>query len=155
MQLTYEEYLNQLEAEHVQVETAQTTAAKVQEEMTIIKALKFIEDQLASGYLVRYEWTVKMPVGASLSIRLETNLVNIPMAEAKRLDPKLLDRDKEYQVNVYMVAEGEDLNKSGLRIDELAAGDDFTSATGLVNQFQAWVADQLAMTTEHRQDEEA
>jgi hypothetical protein len=150
MQLTYGDYLALLDGDHVQTETVATTAAKVQQEMTIIKGLKYIEDQLASGYLCSYEWSVKMPVGDDLSVRLETNLINIPMKEAQRLDPKLLERDPEYMVNVYMVAEGDNLNKSGLRIDELAAGDDFSSATDLVQKFQDWVADQLAMATENR-----
>lgn len=150
MQLTYGDYLALLDGDHVQTETVATTAAQVQQAMTIIKGLKYIEDQLASGYLCSYEWSVKMPVGDDLSVRLETNLINIPMKEAQRLDPKLLDRDPEYTVNVYMVAEGDDLNKSGLRIDELATGDDFSSATDLVQKFQDWVADQLAMATENR-----
>lgn len=156
MELTYEDYLAQLTSDHVQTTNVATTAAKIQQATVIKKGFQFIEDQLASGYLCGYEWNVKMPVGEDLSVRLETNLINIPMKEAERLDPKLLDRDPDYPVNVYMVAEGDQLNKSGLRIDELAGGTDFANKATLVTKFQEWVAEQLAMTTENRQaDEEA
>lgn len=153
MQLTYDDYLAQLEGSHTQTTTSATTASKIQQKTTIKKGLQFIDDQLASGYLCQYEWTVKMPVGDDLSVRLETNLINIPMKEAKRLDPKLLDRDPAYPVNVYMVAEGDKLNRSGLRIDELASGDKFAVNDAMVTKFQEWVADQLAMATENRQDD--
>lgn len=153
MQLTYDDYLTQLTGDHVQTTTVNTTVAKVQQAATIKKGLQFMDDQLASGYLCQYEWSVKMPIGDDLSVRLETNLINIPMQEAQRLDPKLLDRDPAYQVNVYMVAEGDDLNKSGLRIDELASGDQFSTTSATVSKFQEWVADQLAMTTENRQND--
>lgn len=150
MQLTYEDYLALLEGDHVQTATAATTAAKIQQEVTIIKGLKYIEDQLASGYLCSYDWAVKMPVGDDLSVRLETNLINLPMQDAQRLDPKLLDRDVEYPVNVYMVAEGDQLNKSGLRIDELATEKELEKSADLVQKFQEWVAEQLAIATENR-----
>lgn len=150
MQLTDEEYLAQLESDHVQVTTTNTTTAKIQEDATITQALDFMADQLASGYLCRYEWQVKMPVGEALSVRLETNLINVPMAEAPRLDPKLLTRDSKYQVKIYMVAEGDDLNKSSLRIDELVADAEAVDTAEAVNHFKEWVADQLAMTVENR-----
>ncbi|WP_251545714.1 hypothetical protein [Limosilactobacillus caecicola] len=152
MELTYGDYLNLLEGDHVQRTTVDTTVAKIQQEITIIPGLRYIEDQLASGYLCSYEWNVQMPIGDPLSVRLETNLINIPMKEAQRLDPKLLDRDPQYTVNVYMVAEGDHLNNSGLRIDELASGDDFSSATDLVTKFQEWVANQLSMATTNRKE---
>lgn len=151
MEFTYEDYLAQLTGEHVQTTNVSTTAAKIQQATVIKKGLEYIEEQLASGYLCGYEWSVKMPVGDELSVRLETNLINIPMKEAERLDPKLLNRDQVYPVNVYMVAEGDQLNKSGLRIDELTSGDDLSATPKLVQKFQEWVADQLAMTTENRQ----
>lgn len=154
MQLTYEEYLAQLESGHVQVMATKTTTAKLQEKATVEKAVKFILDQLASEYLCRYEWQVKMPVGDELSVRLETNLINIPMAEAQRLDPKLLTRETQYPVKVYMVAEGDDLNKSSLRIDELVGDSEDASIKEAVSHFQEWVADQLAMTVENRKADE-
>lgn len=151
MEFTYEQYLEQLTGDHVQMENVSTTAAKIQQATTIKKGLKYIEDQLASGYLCSYEWSVKMAIGENLSVRLETNLINIPMKEAERLDPKLLDRDRPYPLNVYMVAEGDQLNKSGLRIDELQDGDNLSTGTTTVQKFQKWIANQLAQAIENRQ----
>ena len=44
-----------------------------------------------------------MPVGDPVNVRLETNLINVPLIEAPRLDPKLLDQTAPYEVKVYMV----------------------------------------------------
>jgi hypothetical protein len=78
-------------------------------------------------------------------------LINIPMQEAARLDPKLLEGADAKPVNLYLVAAGTDLNASGLRIDELAAADELNgSTTALTEKMQAWVTKQLAQTNENR-----
>ena len=93
-----------------------------------------------------------MRKGTPVSIRLEMNLINVPVKDAARLDGKLLENEPTYGVNLYMVAEGDELNKSGLRIDLLA--DEVQLATAspatLVKGLQEWVAAQLAQTMENR-----
>ena len=86
-----------------------------------------------------------------VSFRLETNLINIPMDEAERLDVKLLDKEIEYPVNLYLVMESEDINKTGLRIDELANETDQSGkTTDLITKAQEWVAEHLADIMEAR-----
>lgn len=149
MELTVNDYLTQLDKAKTQTDT--TDAAQIQQAATLTKGLQFVIDQLDAGYLARYVWQVAMPSGDSLEVALETNLINIPMQEAMRLDPKLLEGADAKPVNLYLVATGTDLNASGLRIDELAAADELNgSTTALTEKMQAWVTKQLAQTNENR-----
>ena len=73
------------------------------------------------------------------------------MAEAERLDRKLLDKEITYPVNLYMVMESEDVNKSGLRIDELANETDLAGDVDvLIKRLQEWLAEHLADVMEAR-----
>lgn len=148
MKLNVADYLAQLpNARHEQVAI---TAAKVQQAATVKTALAFMQNAIDSGYLAQYEWQVKVKKGDPVSVRLEDNLINVPMADAERLNGKLLNKDEEYPVKLYMVAEGESLNQSGLRIDELAEDADDVNDQDAVAKFQSWVADQLAHLVENR-----
>lgn len=148
MKLNVADYLAQLpNARHEQVAT---TAAQVQQAATIKSVLSFMQEAIDSGYLAQYEWQVKVKKGDPISVRLENNLINVPMGDAERLNGKLLNKDEEYPVKLYMVAEGESLNKSGLRIDELAADAATVNQADASANFQSWVADQLAQLIENR-----
>lgn len=151
MKMSVADYLAQLSGDQVMTEQVDKTAAQAQQKTTLTTAIKYMIEQLDTGHLGRYEMTVKMKKGDPVSLRLETNLINVPMAEAERLDVKLLDKELEYPVNLYMVMESEDVNKSGLRIDELAnETDQGGSVTGLVTKAQEWVAEHLAVIVEAR-----
>ena len=132
MELTVNDYLTQLDKAKTQTDTAD--AAQIQQAATLTKGLQFVIDQLDAGYLARYVWQVAMPSGDSLEVALETNLINIPMQEAMRLDPKLLEGADAKPVNLYLVA-----------ADELNG-----STTALTEKMQAWVTKQLAQTNENR-----
>ncbi|WP_373842793.1 hypothetical protein [Limosilactobacillus sp.] len=150
MKLNVADYLEQLpNARHEQIDS---TAVKIQQATSIKTGLAFMQDAIDSGYLANYEWQVKVQKGDPISVRLENNLINVPMADAERLNGKLLNKDEEYPVKLYMVAEGEDLNKSNLRIDELAADAGQANNADTVAKFQSWVADQLAQLMENRAD---
>lgn len=152
MKLTKDQYLAQVE-DHLQVNQVELTGAKVQQTTTLKTGLETVLDQLDSGYLGQYEWLVRLRKGTPVSVRLEFNLINVPVKDAARLDGKLLENESEYGLNLYMVAEGDELNQSGLRIDLLA--DEATLATAsaadLLPRLQEWVATELAQTMENRQ----
>lgn len=151
MKMTVADYLDQVTGERVVVENADKTAAQSQQKTTLKTAIQFMLDQLDKGYLGQYVINVRVRKGDPLSLRFEMNLINVPMAEAERLDPKLLDEEPTYPVNLYMVLEGDDVNKSGLRIDELANDTDQNgSITLLVQRAQEWVAEHVAATVENR-----
>ena len=156
MKLTVDEYLGQLNSGHLRQKNAKADAASIQQAATAGPAIQEVLVDLASGYLASYSWTVKVPVGDPVQVALESNLINVPIEDAERLDPKLLDSQQAYPVNVYMTIAGEDLNKSDFRIDELMAGESGDSATGeVVGKFQQWCADQLGQLAENRQADKA
>lgn len=151
MELTVQDYAKKLEAGDYAVTEATLTATKIQQKTTWKTAIQGILDHLAKGELARQNWTVKTR-GDSISVRLECNLINIPMDEALRLDGKLLNADSSYPVNVYLVAESPDVNRTGLRIDSLV--DNPTAdvdVNALAEQAQLWVVEKLGMVTQNRQ----
>ncbi|WP_242364184.1 hypothetical protein [Limosilactobacillus antri] len=151
MKMTVADYLGQVTGNRVVKENVAKTAAQAQQKTTLKAAIQFMLDQFDKGYLGQYNIDVKMKTGDPVSVRLEANLINIPMAEAERLDGKLLDQGPEYPVNLYMVMESADVNKSGLRIDELANDtDQGGSLATLVERAQGWLAEHLAVVAEAR-----
>ena len=151
MKMTVADYLGQVTGDRVVKETVAKTAAQAQQKTTLKAAIQFMLDQFDKGYLSQYNLDVKMKKGDPVSVRLEANLINVPMGEAERLDVKLLDQEPEYPVNLYMVMESADVNKSGLRIDELANDtDQGGSITALVERAQEWIAEHLAAVAENR-----
>lgn len=151
MKLTVADYLGQLTGTQLQTTSVDSTAAQVQQTTTLKTAIQNVIEALDTGHIAKYEIQVKMKKGDPVNFRLETNLINVPMAEAERLDPKLLDQEPAYSVNLYMVLESEDVNKSGLRIDELAnETDQGGSIANLVTKTQTWLAEHLATVAEAR-----
>lgn len=151
MKMTVADYLGQVTGDRVVREKVTKTAAQAQQKTTLKAAIQFMLDQFDKGYLGQYNLDVKMKKGDPVSVRLEANLINVPMGEAERLDVKLLDQEPEYPVNLYMVMESADVNKSGLRIDELANDtDQGGSITVLVERAQEWIAEHLAAVAENR-----
>ena len=149
--MTVADYLEQVTGDRVATEEVEKTAAQAQQKTTLKTAIQYMLDQVDKGYLGQYVMNVKMQKGDPVNVRLEANLINVPMAEAERLLPKLLDQEPEYPVNLYLVMESDDVNKSGLRIDELANDtDQGGSITSLVNRAQEWVAEHLADVVEAR-----
>ncbi|MBD5805779.1 hypothetical protein EAI26_00355 [Lactobacillus sp. 0.1XD8-4] len=151
MKMSVADYLSQLTSDQVVTEEVEKTAAQAQQKTVLTTAIKFMIEQLDTGHLGQYKMTIKMKKGDPVNFQLETNLINVPMAEAERLDSKLLDSELEYPVNLYLVMESEDINKSGLRIDELAnETDQGGKVTELVTKAQEWMAEHLADIVEAR-----
>lgn len=154
MEISVSDYLAQLKADQVHSDQTSVTGAKVQQIKTIQAGLEFMMDQLDSGYLASYEWDVSLVHKMSAVIRLEANLINIPMGESERLLPKLIEGvDQPRAVNLYLTIQNDDVNRSGFRIDLLADEAALSSkkAADLVKPAQQWITDKLAMINENHQ----
>ncbi|MBU7459974.1 MULTISPECIES: hypothetical protein [Lactiplantibacillus] len=79
----------------------------------LVAAVK--QDQLA-------QITLTMTHEPAISFRLETSVINLPLANLTEIG-KVTVADDTMPINVYMIAESEAL-QSGLRIDELGSVDD-------------------------------
>lgn len=156
MEMTVQEYAKKLEAGEFVTGEDTVTGTKIQQKNTLLSAIQVALDNLGQGQLSQYTWTVNTRGNNTVTIRLETNLINIPMEEGLRLDGKLLDADEKYPVNLYLVAESPDVNRTGLRIDSLADHpDDQTDASDLAAKAQVWVAEKLALMAQNRKEAKA
>lgn len=149
MKLSVSDYLDQLA--NAKVEEVAATTADVQQLSRLHEGLAFVADQLAAGFLAAYQWNVS-GAGEDVALRLETNLINVPMAEAERLDKKLIAGDDPQPVNVYLVMEAEHVNVSHLRIDLLNTADEFAEQPDQsVMKAQQWVSEHLAAIKENQE----
>ena len=131
MKLTVADYLDQVVGNKVLITENETTASKVQQKTMLKKAIEAVIEALDTGHLGKYQITIRVKKG----------------------DPVVFHLDKEisYPVNLYMVMESKDVNKSGLRIDELANETDLAgNIDPLVERLQEWLAEHLADVMEAR-----
>lgn len=102
----------------------------------------YVEEQLNLGKLAYGE--VKAS-DEDVAIRLETNLINLPFQDAKVIS-KMMQDQETLPVNVYLVISSPWVNKSSLRIDEVASADDYVgNVANYLDQMNNWVAEHLDM----------
>jgi len=106
----------------------------------------YVEGQLNLGKLAYGE--VKAS-DEDVAIRLETNLINLPFQDAKVIS-KMMQDQETLPVNVYLVISSPWVNKSSLRIDEVASADDYVgNVANYLDQMNNWVAEHLDMVKEN------
>ncbi|AEB74370.1 hypothetical protein [Lentilactobacillus buchneri] len=106
----------------------------------------YVEEQLNLGKLAYGE--VKAS-DEDVAIRLETNLINLPFQDAKVIS-KMMQDQETLPVNVYLVISSPWVNKSSLRIDEVASADDYVgNVANYLDQMNNWVAEHLDMVKEN------
>lgn len=113
---------------------------------TMAPIYEFVEEQLNLGKLGYGEVQVD---DADVNIRLETNLINLPLQDIKRIDKMISDEDT-LPVNVYLVMSSPYVNVSSLRIDEVASADEFIEDMDhYLPMMNTWLADHLAAVQEN------
>lgn len=155
MKINVQTFVDQILGDQFKTKTEQTTVAKIEKETTIKTGLDYISQITSGNELAQFEWSVKMPDGDDASVRLETSVINLPLQDTKTIT-KILELDQEREVNVYLVCETPDLNRSGLRIDLCASVtaliDDQASVTKLA---QEWIKTQLVTIQTNRDEKKA
>lgn len=151
MKINVQTFVDQVLDENYQSKSEKTTVAKLEQEKAISAGLTYISQIAAKNELAQFEWKVKIPGGDETSVRLETSIINLPLMNAKTIT-KILDVDQDSEVNVYLVCEDSDLNRSGLRIDLCASvtalADDQES---VVKMAKEWITTQLTTIKENRE----
>ncbi|WP_461213769.1 hypothetical protein [Lacticaseibacillus sp. GG6-2] len=86
-----------------------------------------VDAALDAGKLIQAQLTItsKEPT----IIRLETGIVNLPFADAKKII-NFLEPEEMVPLRLYLIVISEHVNASGLRIDEVATLDDYSKAKG-------------------------
>lgn len=106
----------------------------------------YIEAQLNLGKLGYAELKL---TDADVAIRLETNLINLPLQEIKRISKMISDEDK-LPVNVYILMISPLVNASGLRIDEVSSADDYIGhVADYAKTMNEWVAQHIEAVKDH------
>lgn len=134
--------------EKLEHKTIKTTLAKLvaHPDETMAAVYDYVEEQLNLGKLGYGEIQVS---DTDVVIRLETNLINLPLQDIKRIDKMISDEDR-LPVNVYIVMSSPYVNVSGLRIDEVASADDYLDHMAqYLPMMNDWVADHLAAVQEN------
>lgn len=114
-------------------------------QVTVATGIAAMAQAISQQQLAQFEWQVTVPEAEQpVSVRLETIVINLPLVNAKTIS-KIMDVNATAEVNVYLVCETPDINRSGLRIDKLASAtalvDDADSVTGAAQQ---WIDEKLA-----------
>ncbi|MEJ6400073.1 hypothetical protein [Nicoliella lavandulae] len=103
--------------------------------------VQFIAEQIQSGAIAQARLEV---ADADTQFRLETSIINLPLRYAKAIS-KIMSGDGQQPVNVYMIVESPDVNRSKLRIDEVATADEFVAQqAAAVTRIADWMHEQLA-----------
>jgi hypothetical protein len=106
----------------------------------------YVEEQLNLGKLAYGE--VKAS-DEEVALRLETNLINLPFKDANIIS-KMMQDQGTLPVNVYIVIVSPWVNKSGLRIDEVASADDYIgNVSKYSDKMNNWVSEHLDMVKEN------
>lgn len=110
----------------LQTLTAKDLTAKTYHEAAK-KMVDFVVEALNSGRLAQAQ--VLIDNETPVTFALETSLINLPLANAKKL-PNFMDEDSEQEVKVYFEIISDYINVSHFRIDELATGDELIAENG-------------------------
>jgi len=154
MQIKIQQFMDDVLDEKITAKVVKTDLATMQQVDTVKMGLNFIAKTTSNNEIAQYNWVVDMPEGEKVSIRIETSVINLPLEDTKTIS-KILNVEDESEMNVYLIAETPDMNKSGLRIDKVASvmavQDDIE---GVSHSASNWVNDQLALIVEIRQNKD-
>lgn len=154
MQIKIQQFMDDVLDEKITAKVVKTDFATMQQVDTVKMGLNFIAKTTSNNEIAQYNWVVDMPEGEKVSIRIETSVINLPLEDTKTIS-KILNVEDAAEMNVYLIAETPDMNKSGLRIDKVASvmavQDDIE---GVSHSASNWVNDQLAAIVEIRQNKD-
>lgn len=150
MEINVQHYLNRVADDQVQHFDQLTSPAAVADAAGLQTALQPIfaatTQAIQAGELIRATLTIQGTQPTLVS--LETGLINLPLANAKKV-PGFLEPDEIVPVKVYLITESPFLNASKLRIDLLAPSDQFVAdEAALLAQVTTTVQEQLAHIAE-------
>lgn len=82
-----------------------------------------VDEAIAQGKLIQAQLTITS--AEPTIIRLETGIVNLPFADAKKI-VNFLEPEEQVPLKLYLIVIADHVNASGLRIDEVATLDQYT-----------------------------
>ncbi len=89
----------------------------------LVPVFAAVDEAIAQGKLIQAQLTITS--AEPTIIRLETGIVNLPFADAKKI-VNFLEPEEQVPLKLYLIVIADHVNASGLRIDEVATLDQYT-----------------------------
>lgn len=89
----------------------------------LVPVFAAVDEAIAQGKLIQAQLTITS--AEPTIIRLETGIVNLPFADAKKI-VNFLEPEEQVRLKLYLIVIADHVNASGLRIDEVATLDQYT-----------------------------
>ncbi|UQS84558.1 hypothetical protein MOO46_04715 [Apilactobacillus apisilvae] len=148
MKMDVQEFIDRINDEKFEVNSQEISAAELAKnpETAFKPLLQFMEEQINLGHLASAMLQVK---GEETSFFLQNCIVNLPYRYSKNIS-KMMSGDGKCELNIYMFVESKDVNRSSLRIDELASQDEFTINDVIEQKLSKWTKEQLNSIDENK-----
>lgn len=148
MEIDAQKFIEDVENEKFETFSTEVALASVKKDpqKAFAEAMDFMDEQINSGRLASALVQVK---GEEISFYLQNDIVNLPYRYIKNIS-KMMSDQGNCPLNVYMIVESTDVNRSKLRIDELSSQDDFAVNDDINAKLVEWVNQQLAAVDENR-----
>ncbi|KRM12962.1 hypothetical protein ABTQ33_02480 [Paucilactobacillus suebicus] len=150
MEFNVQTFIDQVTDEQYEKQTVDVSQSDLSKVTVIKKGIVALQSSINDNRLAQYEWQFDVKnVEDPISVRLETGIINLPFENGKTIS-KILNVTDTLPVNVYLICESPELNRSGLRIDRLASAtalaDDPDSVTTAAMQ---WIDEQLTILSDN------
>lgn len=148
MQIAASEIIQQLkESTFLSKDFKVTKVSLKKEDNTgVTEIFDYLKDAVEDQQIVEAVITVNKDV----TIRIQTNIINLPYLYPTQLE-KVIEQDKDYELNVYAIFEAEKINNSHLRIDKLGTVDQLLENQVVIShEFTEWVTTQFEHLDENK-----
>jgi hypothetical protein len=148
MKMDAQKFINDITEENYETNLVEISWKQVitNPQSSLSDQLAFMEEQINLGRLASSQLLVK---NEDISFFLQNGIVNLPYRYAKNIS-KMMSGDGDCELHVYMFVESPDVNRSKLRIDELALQDDFNNDQHTLQTLTDWMQTQLTSIEANR-----
>lgn len=153
MKMDAQKFINDITEGNFETNLVETSWKQVTTNLqaTLSDQLAFMEEQINLGRLASSQLVVK---DEEISFFLQNGIVNLPYRYAKNIS-KIMSGDGDCDLHVYMFVESPDVNRSKLRIDELAPQDNFNNDQHTLQVLTDWMQTQLTTIETNRKADAA
>jgi hypothetical protein len=148
MKMDAQKFINDITEENYETNLVEISWKQVitNPQSSLSDQLAFMEEQINLGRLASSQLLVK---NEDISFFLQNGIVNLPYRYDKNIS-KMMSGDGDCELHVYMFVESPDVNRSKLRIDELALQDDFNNDQHTLQTLTDWMQTQLTAIEANR-----
>ncbi|MHA8110550.1 hypothetical protein ACYATP_03445 [Lactobacillaceae bacterium Melli_B4] len=143
MEIDTQSFIDQVTDEQFESTYFMTQKAALEKDVSAViqPMIDFMVQQIKANQIAQARLVVE---DADAEFKLETCIINLPLRYVKAIS-KITTDEGVQPLNVYMTVESPAVNRSSLRIDEVAPADEFVADADQMNaKITPWVQEQLA-----------